>query len=335
MKTVQTFIVGRGMAGQAMANSVVFLKQKYPELGLLAPQFVNRGERPRPLEDASIKSILLIANPHGLHTSTLMDAVDAGFETILVDKPACVSLDQVVQLRKVPPIVKVHVCHGYRQAWAIQTLKRLIDRGELGELVTLQLRYWQSSVAAQGVSGQPAPKSAWKNDPGLSGKFDVLIDLGSHAVDLITYLVGARPRNARSYLNYSHAQAPHRDSHVEMCLEFDKNIVAMASVSKLFHGSTNDLSLSILGSQKSATWKFLNPDEIEMGRGAEKFYVRRTDGEFGSGMPGFHALGWLEGYLDIIHQTVLTARNEEARPVPTLQEHVNVMETLFKSLPNS
>jgi predicted dehydrogenase len=156
-----------------------------------------------------------------------------------------------------------------------------------------------------------------------------LIDNGCHWVDLAIYLMGEPARRGTAWLSYVNAEAPHRDTHVHLDLFFSGDRPARASISKTVHGAGNEFEITVIGSRRSASWAFLRPDVIEIGDGATRSALHRKDVSAGSGTRAFHGLGWLEGYVEIIRQTLLGLLGGSTAAVPTLAEGLQVMRTIF------
>lgn len=54
-------------------------------------------------------------------------------------------LGQIQALKDVK--TSVAILHGYRMMWGPQTLHQMLTAGEFGQIISLESRYWQSSVA--------------------------------------------------------------------------------------------------------------------------------------------------------------------------------------------
>jgi predicted dehydrogenase len=324
--TLTPVVIGRGMAGQAMRRSLAIVGLMHPELEI---QPALDAERGRPLDAIGRESehrVLLVANPHALHAAAIVEGARAGFKAIIAEKPACVSSEQMVKLDGIA--IPVSICHGYRVMWGPRTIRHMIAANELGRIIAVDGRCWQSS-AAQRALDPTQPFQLWKNDPTLSGPSDVLIDNGSHWVDLATYLMGEPARKGTGWVSYVNAEAPHRDTHAHLDLLFSEGRQARASISKTVHGAGNDLEFTVIGSRRSATWAFLRPDIIEVGDGGTRTTLHRKDFSMGSGSRPFHGVGWLEGYVEIIRQTLLGLIGKSTVAVPTLAEGLQVMKTIF------
>ncbi len=324
--TLQPFLLGRGNAGQAMAKSFALIDYLDTELKVLPPIWIERGTPLAAVPKGPTKRLLAIANPHGLHAKAIAEAAEAGFDAIVCDKPAAVTSAQSVSLRKWGTAVTV--CHGYRQSWGPRWLKAWVGSGELGDVISIEGRYWQASAAQKALSGVKSA-NVWKNDPALSGAFDTFLDLGAHWVDLVQHLMGERPEGARAWLHHANAEAEHRDTHVQLEMNFAGRKRAWASLSKTFHGQGNNLEIHVLGSRAAASWSFERPDEIIVAKGAERHVHVRKDTTLGLKQAPFHGAGWLEGYAEILHQAARRAVDLPSLAVPTLNEHLDAVDTLL------
>ncbi len=226
--------------------------------------------------------------------------------------------------------IPVTVFHGYRAMWGTKTVKEMIASGELGEVFSFESRYWQSSSAQTALSRAPV-KRAWKSDLKLNGPSDALIDLGSHVVDICLHLMDAKPAESKCWVSYQNAIAPFRDTHVHLLLKFAGDRRALASISKTVHGATNNFEYTVIGTKAAATWRFLQPDEIEFGSGSRTSIIRRQTPYDSSGSSPFHGLGWLEGYVEITRQTLRCVSEVDSLPVPTLEESLAAMDVLFNA----
>lgn len=324
---IQPYLLGTGMAGQAISKSLEIIKLIQPELDIAPTVALKRDQNFEGLVTGNDHAVLFIANPSALHTPTILKAESAGFKTIICEKPVATDLEQIEQLKKVK--AQVAILHGYRMMWGPQTLKEMLDAGEFGQLISLESRYWQSSVAQKALTKAPE-RAPWKADVELNGKYDVLLDLGSHWMDLILFLAKEKPEKVNGKISYINGTGPERDTHLNLNLFFKTGLYATGSISKTVHGMGNSLEINILGSLKTATWNFLNPDEIIIGVGPDQKILKRTKSTLGGKQNPFHGLGWIDGYIEIISQSLLELKGEKGN-YPNLSSTLNVMETLLKA----
>lgn len=306
-----------------MAEAFSVVKLRDPKLGLGEVQFLPRGSDLRSLTDPA-RTVLAIANPHALHAPTILAAEQAGLAGVVVEKPAVVSLSAAGALEavKIPAVV----CHGYRMMWGPETLRDLVASGELGSLVSIEGRYWQSSAAQKKTNS-----GEWKNDPKLSGPFDVLLDLATHWLDLVTLVAGSPATRVQTRRFYANAAADHRDTHVHVFAD-GREWSSLGSVSKTIHGAGNDLELNLIGTSARVSWSFSEPDRIALGKGRDVQWLARSGGvPRSSGHAPFHALGWLEGYVEAMHRFFSERNGQEFKAYPTLPESLMLTSQLIRA----
>jgi predicted dehydrogenase len=326
---IQPFLIGSGRAAQALEKSLKILEVVDPEFSFEPTIKIERGQPLKGLTKKDQFSLLLIANPHGLHAEKLLEAEKEKFNLIVTEKPVCTTLQEVQSLRNL--LTPVAVCHGYRQSWGVQTLKSMLQGGELGEIIAVEGRYWQSSTAQRALGAPSNAVQSWKNDPKLSGGYDALLDIGTHWVDAALFLMPSPALQTKVWLSYKNSEAKHRDSHMHLQMNFENGSRALCSISKTVHGSTNHFEINLLGTKKSATWKFLEPDQIEVGEGNERKFVSRTGYNSGAKQAPHHGVGWLEGYIEIIRQSLRHATGKSYEKYPSLKDGLLVVETLLSA----
>ncbi len=311
---VEPLIVGRGAAGKALRHALAM----YPDE--VAPAMWHERGAPLPEPEDPDRALLVVANPHALHAPTLLEAAKRGYRFAISEKPAAVNRDQIESLTELP--MATWICHGYRLLWGPQELNRALAAERFGTLISIEGRYWQSS-ATRARAGD-----SWKDNPELGGRFDVLLDLGSHWVDLVTHIYGCLPDKTSVRRWYVNAASPHRDTHVHLTMEFG-DVVSFGSISKTVHGRGNSLEINIVGERASASWSFEKPDVIVWGDGASSSTQVRDKAELPARPAPFHGLGWMEGYGRVVGEVVAQMHGRRPANAPTLAEHLGVLRCLL------
>jgi predicted dehydrogenase len=325
---ITPLILGTGRAGQAIAKSLACLKVLQPDLDLEMPVWLERGASLANERNKYSQPLLCIANPHGLHAATILEADRAEYPAILCEKPACVNFEELRKLIYVK--TPTAVLHVYRQTWGLQTLKRMVDEKHFGEIITIEGRYWQASTAERALMKEKAPQS-WKDDTHLAGEYDVYLDIATHWVDAVSFLFGEAPTRVIGWRSFVNAETSHRDSHVQLAMAYPDNGRAHGSISKTVHGATNHFEINVLGSKLSATWKFEQPDEIFIGEGRDRRVLTRKDSLLGSQNPPHHGMGWLEGYIEITGNLIRTAFKGQAPNYPELHDTLQNLEPMLQA----
>ena len=316
MMKFSPYILGSGKAAQAMAEALKIIATIHPDFTFSETTQLKRAED-FPDVTKIENPLLLIANPHALHAAAIIDGEKAGFKFIVTEKPAATNLTDIERLRDIE--MPVAVCHGYRQMWGMQTLRDMIQKGEFGDIISLEGRYWQSSSAEKAIA--KLKTNSWKNSPDISGPADVLLDLATHWIDAAIFLAGESPKNISLWKSYLNAEASHRDTHIQLTMEFP-NTRAMASVSKTVHGAPNHFEMNVIGTKKYGAWKFLESDILEVSEGSTRSFITRKRTDIGSGHWPHHSLGWLEGYVEVIYQYL------KGGSYPTLKENLEMLNKL-------
>jgi predicted dehydrogenase len=323
---VTPYVSGSGMAGKGMAKALGIISVVNPDLQIQPVIQLKRDQSLHGLASGVENPVLFIANPHGYHAAMILEGEASGFKHMVCDKPVCVSKEDVSKLQNVK--TKVAVTHGFRQNWGPQTIKKMIDTGEFGEVISIEGRYWQSSMAEAAVSGSVSSKD-WKNDRKLNGPYDALVDLGAHYTDMMLFFAGEKPVKSAVWVSHVNSPASHRDSHAHVEFIFPK-FRARGSISKTVHGTGNDLEITVLGQKQTVTWHVERPDELKVAKGATTTLLHKLSDKFGSQQPPFHGAGWLEGYIDVIHSYLLEMAGHKTS-YPTLQDSVRVMDVLLNA----
>ncbi len=128
--------------------------------------------------------IVNICTPSGLHAEQTILAAKAK-KHIIVEKPMAITKAQLDETIKAIQEngVKVEVVTQLRFTSAIYKLKKAIDEGRLGKIITADLcmKYYRSPEYYK----QGGWRGTWKMDGG-----GALMNQGIHGIDLIQYLVG-------------------------------------------------------------------------------------------------------------------------------------------------
>lgn len=126
--------------------------------------------------------VVLVATLHDSLAAITLAAVEAG-KHVLVEKPAARLAAELepVTAAALRQGVKVRVGFNHRYHRALRKAKKIIEAGELGELMFIRARY--------GHGARTGYDKEWRADPALSGGGE-LIDQGVHLIDLSRWFLG-------------------------------------------------------------------------------------------------------------------------------------------------
>lgn len=212
---------------------------------------------------------------HSAHLEPCIAAFERG-KHVLVEKPMATSTADARLMRDAAVAaerasgVKHMVSFNYRFAPAIRLARDLIAGGHLGKVHHVHVHYLQDHQA------DPNKVIAAKYRDGKAG---VLLGLGTHAIDLIRYLVG-EPVSATGYLTTAIPQRPdgnggtttmHDDDTAIAQLELENGALATVEVSYVSAGHKNHLMVEVNGLEGSLTWDLEDLNRLHVFRvGKEK-----------------------------------------------------------------
>ena len=221
MTNIGIGIVGYGAIARVHAAALSVLPFMYPQMkyrpdvraitaGGLSSQANARRDFPHTVQmpytellaDSNITAVLL-STPTGVHAEQVAQAIAAG-KHIMCEKPLTVNVAQsraLVAAANAAGLV-LAMNHHFRRIPALVDAQQRIAAGYLGTPLRAHLRYYRSS----NVSPQRAV--TWRFE-GVSG--GVLVDLGSHLIDLSASLFGSPLLRVRAELQTVYPQRPGRD----------------------------------------------------------------------------------------------------------------------------
>ena len=132
---------------------------------------------------------VVIATPHGLHYRHISDALEAG-KHVLTEKPFVTRPDQARELIDLARARERILMVSYQHArlWPYRYARQQIAGGHLGEILFYSSQITQNWGRVGG----------WRRSPTL-GEGGILVDTGSHFVDLMLYLTGMRPETVCAF----------------------------------------------------------------------------------------------------------------------------------------
>jgi len=151
------------------------------------------------LENKSVDAIL-ISTPAYAHPEILEAAVAAG-KHAYCEKPAAIDIDGCKRILKIDETInkKLSVVIGFQIRYAtpyIEMVKR-IQRGDIGDLISVQLYYFSSGVPIKSINGMTYDEARIRNHfhfNELSG--GILLDQGIHMIDVCNWTLQSNPLHA-------------------------------------------------------------------------------------------------------------------------------------------
>ncbi|OGT36686.1 MAG: LmbZ [Gammaproteobacteria bacterium RIFCSPHIGHO2_12_FULL_38_14] len=192
MERIEFAIIGCGLIGQKRAKAIAAQTRAVlvacVDTDLSRAQALASHYHCLAFNDA--RKMLSTVNPDAVIIATTHESLSSlglavlrSKKHLFLEKPAGRNSEEVSQLMRLSNENKrcVRVGFNHRYHRAFQKAKKIIDNGDIGELMFVRARY--------GHGGRIGYDREWRANPALSGGGE-LIDQGVHLIDLSRWLLG-------------------------------------------------------------------------------------------------------------------------------------------------
>ncbi|MGM0879024.1 MAG: Gfo/Idh/MocA family protein [Bacillota bacterium] len=158
---------------------------------------------------------VIVCSPHTLHFKQVMDAMNHNCH-VLIEKPMACSLVEAEQLieaaKKANRVLQVSYQRHFEPAFLY--IHEAISNGTIGNLTSVTASLYQEWIHLS--------SGTWRQNPSLSGG-GMLMDSGSHIIDVLLWTTGLKPVEVESKLEKHHSSVE-IDSFTS--IRFENNVVA-------------------------------------------------------------------------------------------------------------
>jgi len=286
--------------------------------------------------------------PNYLHLPVVMAALQAG-KHVYCEKPLALDADQARAMLAAAQQAQVQVgmTFNYRFIPAVIKAHQLLQAGELGEIYAFRADYLHSGYQ------DPQRAMSWRLRKELAGG-GALVDLGSHVIDLIRFLLGDFKRlscSLRTYIKERPTQPGSQvmekvavDDAAWMRVELVNGALGTIHVSRFATGTQDDLLFEIYAEYGAlrfnlmdANWLYWYDNQRAGGpRGGERGWTRLETLQRYPGAkapPARSPLGWARTHTENQFSFLKAlAAGEKVQPDILDGLHVQlVMDTAYKS----
>ena len=253
-------------------------EQKAAELGI--PR--SYGSLEEMLADPDI-DVVHLATPNYLHYPHAKAALLAG-KHVVCEKPLSMNATESAELVELAAEKKLvnAVNFNIRMYPLVQQARSMVQNGELGDMFILQGSYLQDWLLL------PTDWN-WRLEPDLGGSLRAVGDIGSHWLDLLTFITGLRIEEVYADFKTFHPirkkpskpletytgkiltpedyidQDIYTEDYATILLHYENGVRGVLTVSQVSSGRKNRLSYEISGSKSSLAWDSERPNELWIG----------------------------------------------------------------------
>ncbi len=268
--------------------------------------------------------VVSIVTPNHVHYMAAAAFLEAGIH-VICDKPMTTSLEDAIALQAlVAKSGKVFaLTHNYTGYPMIRQARAMVEAGELGEIRVVQVEYAQDWLATK-LEDSGLKQAEWRTDPARSGPAGSTGDIGTHAMNIATFVTGLEIDEIAAELT-TFVPGRRLDDNCQVMLRFAGGARGMLWASQVACGNENALKLRVYGEKGGLEWAQEDPNYLwHMPLGEPKRLITRSGAGAGpeaarvTRIPPGHPEGYLEGFATIYSDTaeLIWAAIEGREPEP-------------------
>ena len=297
------------------------------------------------LADATVQ-VVHVTSPNDLHVSQSKAILAAG-RHVVCEKPLAVTAvgsAELVELAAASGLVNA-TNFNIRYYPLNQHARETVAAGTLGEVRLVTGRYFQDWLLLESDWN-------WRLEPDRGGALRAVGDIGSHWLDLMTYVtsqriaavmadlatfIGTRHQPAGSVETFSSERSSDTVSRpittedtATILLRFEDGARGAVSISQISPGRKNSLQYEVDGSEAALAWDSEQPDQAWIGHRdrPNEVLIRNPAlmgpaGRAASALPGGHVEGFFDtfcAHFRAVYADVVAGRPADRPSYPTLAD---------------
>ncbi len=330
MKRIRTAMIGAGFMGKVHTEAVRRLgnvevaavagisEEEARGFGAAMGIEKTTGDYRAVLADPTIDAVHVLT-PNALHHPITVEALKAG-KHVLCEKPLTVNSAQAKEMVALAKETGLANCvnHNLRCYPVVQHVRRMVENGDLGEILIAQGTYSQDWLLYD-------TDYNWRIESKDNGALRAMGDIGSHWMDMVQHLTGQKITSLCADLAIFHetrkkpkfavetftGKTLRPDDYDEIKIDTDdfgavifrlgKRARGAFTVSQMSAGCKNRFQFEIFGTKSGVIWNQERPDELWIGQRNTPNQIIIKDGSLMdpkaaayADLPGGHS----EGYDD-------------------------------------
>ena len=367
MQKIRTAVIGAGFMGRVHSEAIrrlgnvevaVVVASSAKEARTFGESIGvenTSGDLDSVLSDRTIDAVH-ICTPNVLHAPMSRAAMEAG-KSVLCEKPLTMSAAEAEELVKMAKAKSLANCvnHNLRFYPVLQHVRRIIENGDLGDVLAVQGTYSQDWLLYD-------TDFNWRLEAQHNGPLRAMGDIGSHWMDMIQHLTGLDITSLCADLQTFHKKRKKPKGSIQtfagkklqpedydaididtedfgaVLLRLGDRARGAFTVSQISAGCKNRFQVEIFGTKGGVIWNQERPDELWLGHRNEPNQILLKDPSLldskaagYADLPGGHS----EGYDDTHKQCFRrfyrrVADSSAAIEYPTFEDGLRGMQLLEK-----
>jgi len=273
------------------------------------------------LQDPAV-DVVHVCTPNALHAEQALAAIAAG-KHVICEKPLATDAPTAAHLVEAAERAGVvgTVPFVYRFHPLVREARARIADGALGTLLTINGSYLQDWLLAQ-------TDDNWRVDAASGGRSRAFADIGSHLVDLLEFITGARITELSStvrtfFAERANTPAVTTEDAAAVVIRLEGGSIGTLLVSQVAPGRKNRLHLEVAGTELSIGFDQEAPETLWLGRRSGTQLLPRDadqlhpDAARLSIVPSGHPMGYQDAFNAFVADSyaAMAGRSPDGLPV--------------------
>lgn len=205
--------------------------------------------------------VVAIVTPNNLHHPIAKAFLEAGIH-VICDKPLTTSVaaaEELCELAEASELL-LAVTYNYTGYAMVREARELIAQGKIGRPRVVQVRYAQDWLTTK-LEDTGHKQALWRENPAIAGPGGCLGDIGTHAYNLASFVLGESAASLSADLS-TFVQGRAVDDNVHVMLRYNSGCRGMLWASQVAPGNDQRLEISVFGDLGGIEWTHLQPDAL-------------------------------------------------------------------------
>ena len=289
--------------------------------------------------------VVSIVTPNNIHYEAAKEFLKNGVH-VICDKPLTSNLEDAKELYKIAKKSKslFMLTHNYTGYPLVRQAKKMIEKGELGNIRVIQVEYPQDWLSKENKTKQ----ALWRTNPIESGPGGCIADIGTHAFNIVSFISNLELDSISADLD-TFVNNRKLDDNANVLLRFKGGAKGMLWSSQISPGNENALKIRIFGENGSISWSQEDPNYLWHAKlGKPKQLITRNGHGFDKSLsklcriPPGHPEGYLESFANLYLEFASALKEFKKNPnkkikvnFPTIEDGLNGMEFIRSCIESS
>lgn len=233
------------------------LKRAYSSYQELIEQEKNKTDK---------ADFVSIVTPNNTHYEASKAFLEAGYH-VLCEKPLTFTTEEARELKQLAEKNNLlfAVAYSYQGYAIIPIMKKMIENGNIGEILTVNARYIQGWLLEDVIHSKDN-KKPWRMNPEYSGISNSVGDIGTHIEYMVRYITNLKIERVSAIMDKFGQDL---DVNTMMHVEYENKVKGRYWVSQIAWGKLNDFNIQIFGTEGALEWNQEQPDIV--------YYTKRKE----------------------------------------------------------